>query len=369
MKQLSTIQLSLTFAGCFLGAGYVSGQELWQFCGQFGGFGIVGMLCAVGILCAFGILLLRLAQKTGLREMDKLVVRRELPWLRALVSLFQGVFLFGVTAIMAAGASALLHQLLGIPVWLGSLLFCGLVLLVAIRGLTGIVRSFSLLVPILVVATVAFGIAALVKFPLTGASFVPAKTGGNPLLSNWLLGMLTFSAYNAFATVGILCPLGELVPSKRTVLGGVGLGSLFLLAISSGVLLALLAHPEAAGAELPMLALATTLSPALSYVYGLLLLIAMFGTSSSSLVAVLIFLGQKFPAVETHRKTGAAVLATAAALGGLLGFGDLISVVYPIFGYLSLLILGCLLSHYLYVCKTQTSDCAQSIGGETRSFR
>ena len=31
MKPLNPLRLGMTFAGCFLGAGYVSGQELLQF--------------------------------------------------------------------------------------------------------------------------------------------------------------------------------------------------------------------------------------------------------------------------------------------------------------------------------------------------
>ena len=36
MKTISPLRLGLTFAGSFLGAGYVSGQEIWQFFGRFG---------------------------------------------------------------------------------------------------------------------------------------------------------------------------------------------------------------------------------------------------------------------------------------------------------------------------------------------
>ena len=35
-QKIGTLRLALTFAGCFLGAGYVSGQELWQYFGAFG---------------------------------------------------------------------------------------------------------------------------------------------------------------------------------------------------------------------------------------------------------------------------------------------------------------------------------------------
>ena len=44
MKQLSAMQLALSYTGVFLGAGFVSGQELWQFFSCFGPIGLLGFL-------------------------------------------------------------------------------------------------------------------------------------------------------------------------------------------------------------------------------------------------------------------------------------------------------------------------------------
>ena len=44
MKQLSAIQLAVSYTGVFLGAGFVSGQELWQFFSCFGPIGLLGFL-------------------------------------------------------------------------------------------------------------------------------------------------------------------------------------------------------------------------------------------------------------------------------------------------------------------------------------
>lgn len=42
MKEIKTWSLAFTYVGCFLGAGFISGQELWQFFGSFGNLGYVG---------------------------------------------------------------------------------------------------------------------------------------------------------------------------------------------------------------------------------------------------------------------------------------------------------------------------------------
>ena len=57
MKSLNTTTYAIFFAGCYLGAGFVSGNELTQFFGNFGlsvihynimPFGALGQLGAVG---------------------------------------------------------------------------------------------------------------------------------------------------------------------------------------------------------------------------------------------------------------------------------------------------------------------------------
>lgn len=116
---------------------------------------------------------------------------------------------------------------------------------------------------------------------------------------------------------------------------GTALGALILLCIAIGVMVSLCCFPEALSAELPMLALASRMSPALGYGYGFLLLLAMFGTALSSAVAFIDFVCRKSEKIEAKRRTAIGVYALLMFGGSLAGFGDLIGTVYPIFGYLS----------------------------------
>ena len=120
MKKINSIKLMFTFAGCFLGAGYVSGQELWQFFGSFGKIGLVGMAIAAVLLSAFGIVLTRYVQLTGISDMDKVVIKKDIRSLRFVFVLLEVFFLFGVFVIMTAGVGAMLDQVFGISPLLGS---------------------------------------------------------------------------------------------------------------------------------------------------------------------------------------------------------------------------------------------------------
>ena len=115
MKKLNVFRLGLLFAGCFLGAGYVSGQELRQYFVVYGAKGYLGLLAAVVILYIFGVLCLRMAQRTGLTGADELVVPWRAPWLHALVMVLESLFLFALVTIMCAGVGALLEQVFAIP--------------------------------------------------------------------------------------------------------------------------------------------------------------------------------------------------------------------------------------------------------------
>ena len=74
MKEIKIIPLAFAFAGCFLGAGFVSGQELWQFFGEFGVKGYIGLLLACVLLAAFGVIMMRLLQKSGIEKAEEIMV-------------------------------------------------------------------------------------------------------------------------------------------------------------------------------------------------------------------------------------------------------------------------------------------------------
>ena len=133
-------------------------QELWQFFGSFGLNGAVGLAIAMAMLFGVGVLMLDLNRISGIADVDKLVVRWNIPILRAAVTVLELLFLFGVCTIMSAGAGALLNQLFGIPTALGSAALAALVAFVSLAGLGGMVAAFSATVPVLAVVTLVFGI-------------------------------------------------------------------------------------------------------------------------------------------------------------------------------------------------------------------
>lgn len=339
MKKMNPIRLAVVFSGCLLGAGYVSGQELWQFFGSYGLNGYWGLLAAVTLLFVISLLILRLVQLSGVVQIDRILIPWDIPALRASVGV--------------------LETMCGLPAVWGSVIFSVLLLAMALLGLSGVVSAFSISVPILVITTVAFGVASLLQGDFFGQPW-EAASGTNPLLGGWFLGALTFTSYNAFGTVGILAPFGSHVKEKKVLYAGLGLGALALLLVALSVMVCLRVWPEAAQTELPMLTVAADFGKGYAWVYALLLIAAMFGTALSCLVGMVDYLERKYPALYRRRTPFISGLTVLICASSLLGFGGLISVLYPLFGYCSFAFLVTALIHYLKLRsgkgKTGTGD-------------
>ena len=348
MKKIGVLNLGLAFAGCFLGAGYVSGQELWQFFGAFGKRGTAGLIIAMLLLFAVGVLMLEMNRITHIAEADKLVVRGDIRALRLAVTGLELVFLFGVVTIMSAGVGALLEQLFALPAFIGSAVFVAVVAAVSLAGFGGMVAAFSATVPVLAVVTLVFGIISVSN---GGVQPVSADSQANPLMGSWIVAALSFAAYNLFGSIAMIAPLGEFVKSRKAAFGGIALGAALLMLIAGSVLVSVSAAPEVINAELPMLALAIAKGRVIGYVYGVLLLLAMFGTALSSLVGFVNMLGQKSERISKNKLSFTVICAVLAFGGSLFGFGDLISVIYPIFGYCSSVFIVLMAVHYFKIRK------------------
>ena len=169
-------------------------------------------------------------------------------------------------------------------------------------------------------------------------------------MPTWLVASLTFVAYNLLGGIGIMAPIGKLVKKRSVIYWGITLAGVMLTVVAASILFSMAVFPAAIEAELPMVAVATAISPTLGTVYGIVLLLSMFCNALASLVAMLTYMEQKQAVFRKHKKLTLAAAAVLSWIGSLAGFGDLISVIFPVFGYLSVVFLVCMMVHFIQ-CK------------------
>lgn len=353
MKNISSFRLALVFAGSFLGAGYVSGQELFQYFGCYGKKGFIGFFITAVLLFLFGSLILVLTRKSGIYEADTIVC----PWnnkpIRSIVATLEMVFLFAVISIMVSGVGSLVHDFFKVPEFLGSAVFCAVLFLCSFKDIKGFISAFSVSVPLLCITVIIICAVTLIKggFPeITGET-----VNKNSLLGGFLVSSVNFSCYNTFACIAIIAPLGKIIGSNKTVFKGLSLGAVIASAVAVCVLLTLFSYKGSENSELPMLYVCGETGFSVKCIYGILLFLAMFGTSLSSFVSVVNFFRIKSPVINGNKKLFAFVLTVLIFLASLVGFGELIGFVYPLFGYACAVFVVMMAVHLIKLTKSEKS--------------
>lgn len=334
--RISPLGLGLTYAGCFFGAGYVSGKELYEFFGSFGIKGYLGLVLSIILFFVFGVLLIQNVRKSEKTSFDEVIIIKDTKILRIMLGIMTVFMMFGIFVVMSAGAGALINQIFDIPHFVGCAFFVLITCFIALFGIGGIVKVFSAIIPVLVVTTLFICFFAVKKY---GLNFDLPVTNSNPLLMNWWFSALTYVSYNMVTLIGTMIPVGNLVKKKATVFSGIAIGCVAAMSIALGILLAVTSIYGAHEAELPMLEIAFKIGNVFGFVYAVLLLLAMFGTSLSSIVAINVYIQEKIPKSTKHLRILTLITGVLAFAFGLRGFGNLVNTLYPIFGYLGFIIL------------------------------
>lgn len=345
---LNIAKIALTFAGCFLGAGFLSGQEIYQFFAAYGIWGLLGIFIAVVLMFGFGVLLLRLANLTDCDSADKLIIMYNNSFLRAFVSVSQVFFLIGVSVIMIAGVGSLFAQTFSVPRQLSSGVFCILLFFLINGGHKRMVQFFSVTVPLLIVSTFFLSIYVIFTFRNDIFSTDAYYSGAdNKLLGVWWFSAFSFVSYNIYASIEILAPIGRFVNSKRKAIMGVAFGALLLMITATSIFLSIAAYPSCSMFDLPMLFLAESVSGVLGIAYAILILLGMSGTALSSMVAVVHFLNEKTSSV--YRYLYSTLVCIVSYFASLFGFSNLIGTIYPICGYFGIAAIVLMIFHFVKV--------------------
>lgn len=339
MKKINSLSLSLTFAGCFLGAGYLSGNELVQFFAGFGTNGIIGCFLALAGITVFGIMILYVADKKKTAQVEAVIMPFHSSKISTAVGIAQAILVFAVAVIMAAGASTLVQESTGANRIIVSAVFCVVLAAVTSLGIGGMATFFALLVPAIAVCTMCVCVYFLFGSATPQFTVSVPQALENPLLSNWILSAISYLSYSIFASAAIIAPMAEKLKGKRTYIYGTVLGGALLFIIAISIMLTTACVPESLARELPMLAVAQKCNPALGVVYAVLLFGGMFGTALTSCVALVNYI--KLKAVLSKKYTYILIWVTAVLvfIGSLCGFGDLIGTVYPLYGYMGIILL------------------------------
>lgn len=346
MKKIGFLTFGFIFAGCFLGAGYLSGNELMQFFGDFGIKGVLGMLLSISLIGVFGVMILYIAKKTNKEKFEDIVFPKSNKVLSNFFGVLQGVLVFAIIVIMVAGASQLLFDAVDVKPQISAAFFCVITAVIACTGLGGISKFFSLLVPAVAVFTMISALILIIKNGVPDVSSTQTVFV-NELLGNPVFAAVTYLSYSIFSSVGMLSPLVFRQKTARTYIFGTLFGTVLLIVIALAILLSVFTVPSSMDAQIPMFSAISGFGNVFVYFYTVLLFGGMFGTALTSLVSISNYVRLKFNLSKPKTVVATVLFSCLAYLASLFGFDRLIGTIYPIFGYLGILVLALILINFL----------------------
>lgn len=347
------LKIAGAFVGLVVGAGFASGQEILQFFASYGRIGLLGcavaMLAFVMLTMAFTAMGQRLKADSHKEVVQALLGRH----LGAVFDVLITFFLFAVTVVMLAGAGSLLHQWLGISEVWGSVLATVVTVLIVCLDVRRVIAFIGAVTPLLALMTVLVAGYVLAAPTADMATLETAATAQPRAAAHWLVAALLYVSYTVVAGMPFLVIMGGQASSPRVALRGGLLGGVLLGVLMLLVTCALYWRMDTLGSlSMPMLALATQMSPWLGHVMSLVI----FGMIVNTAVGMLYALVARLVPAGTPRFRLATVATGALALAcSFVGFIALVGTVYPAYGYIGFALIACALAGWLRMRKPVAS--------------
>jgi uncharacterized membrane protein YkvI len=326
--------------GTIIGAGYVSGRELWQFFGYESGLAI-GIFTVIFIVAVYVIMKISYEEKSNhfFPVLERLIGRK----LSYVYDVVIVLYLFSTTIVMLAGGGATLEAF-SIPYWGGIIVISVLVVLLFLSDTNGIIRLNVLIIPLLIIG---------LSYALLSFNFSSHHSWVIDLTKqyNWPAAF-TFTSLNILPLIAVLSAIGreikDLKEAKIASLGsGVVLGVISYIYNETLVQMA----DYLTEYEIPLFAILNGSSFAVILYMSVMLWFAIYTTAVSGIFG----LASRFKGV-TNLPTWfmALVLVLLMIPFTSFGFTALVAILYPIFGFINLyLLITILLYPILNRNKTQ----------------
>ena len=347
-NKVSYFGIATLFIGTVIGAGFASGQEIIQFFGNYGFKGIIGTLIVGLCFTILSIVIMFTARNINSVVFEEVAVPN-IKALRIFVNVIITFLTFGILVVMIAGAGAMLNTLTGFNPLIGNVLITIIIITVSWFGTESMLNSFNVVVPIMIVIAIITGILGIANGP--GKAFM-LPVAAQTISKNWFLSALLFVSYNFALSLAVLAPLGVKSKDKKSIVIGSIIGGVTLGSVATLLCIAIVKNFKlVSNSALPVFIIAQNQNKFLGWAYGFVLLAAIFTTAEGILFALLERFSQYKVQLLKNRRVMLVLISLLALIGSNVGFSKLVSILYPINGYLGFFIIAFLLYNYVITKK------------------
>lgn len=326
-------QIATVYVGTVVGAGFATGKEIVEFFTQYGLYGFFGILIAGYLFIFTGTKIMLVAsyiKATSYEEFNEYLFGKKTAFI---INLFFLLMLLGVSAVMISGAGAVFEEQLGMPQRVGVWLTIVLATIVLLFGTRGLFAINSFVVPVMISFSLILCFLTIGEgYFFESLSIVP-ESG-----MTWkiVFSPFAYTAFNLALAQAVLVPIASEVQDQKVIKWGGILGGLFLTIILLSGHLALMTLPNVMDYEIPSAIIMKSVAETLYWVF----IFVIYGEIFTSVIGNIFGLERqisnfwKVPSVYIIL-----LLFIITVMISEVGYGRLLSFLYPLFGYISLIFL------------------------------
>lgn len=328
----NVLKVVFVIIGTLIGAGFASGQEVYLFFFSYGMKGLIGILISsiiIGVVIYSTFNILNKYKINTYKDFLNILIPKNTK-LKIIANFIINIFILITFFIMIAGFGAYFEQEIGINRLVGSLILAIITFIVFMTSIKGVVKVNELIVPILIGFIFIIGIISIKDIHILNLENYVIRTN----YTNFALSAVLYSSYNSILLIPVLITLNNYVKNKKQIFYISFISAIVTMLLSVIIFLLLVrVDVDISKLEMPVVYVVSNMFKILRYIYGVIILGSIFTTAIS--------LGVSFLQNTAKNKKGytqiSIIMCITSVIISKFGFSNLVSLLYPIFGYLGLI--------------------------------
>ena len=258
--------------------------------------------------------------------LDKIFLENEK--LSNITNIIINIFLCATFFIMISGFGTYLSQSFGMNQIIGSSILALISYIVFLRKIESFAKINNIVIPILITIILIIGIINIVNFK---------KIDNNIYLDKsyfWILQAILYASYNLVLVEPVLINLKQFLKNKKQILKiSIGVGTIMTILAILEFLLLINVDINFKNLEMPLVYVVEKTFPRFTYLYGIIILIAIFTTAVSVGISFLNNINKNGKSFQQK----AAILCISSVIISQISFSKLVENLFPLFGFLGLI--------------------------------
>jgi len=335
------ISIGGAFMGFVIGSSFASGQECLQYFSGHGVWGSIGVgIIAVILYAWFSATIIEDGRNLQLTQTNKMFEFYLGKYLGTFCEWFTPIMLFFVYALMISAAGSTFEEYYGFNGNIGRIIMITASLATVLLGLKNLVKIIGYISPFLLVGIMIIGIMAIAKNPqgIQQADEVLKTIGVKNNFDNWFISGLLYGAYTVTGVVPYLAGIGaSTATNKNNAIGGGLFGGIAFIIAVMILNFGLLANIGSVyNLQIPSLFVADQVSPVFGKIFAVMLILGIYTTAVPMMFTACNKVSEDEKSIKF--KVAAKVTAIVGFFGGQLSFSTMVGIIYPISGYVGLII-------------------------------